>query len=276
MISVITVVRNGVSTLEGTILSVINQDYKDFEYIVIDGVSTDGTLELLDKYAEKITKVISEPDAGIYDAMNKGINNAKGDWIYFLGCDDVFHSKSTLSKIFGFSNYILYDVVYGSVLFLHSNNVYDGAFDHEKLCNRSICHQSIFYRKELFRTYGYFSTEYKTASDYIFNLKLFCLHIKKWFYVDEIVAIYNEMGTSKSPDQQFLNESFAIRYENFRPLKSKFILSKIFWSSYFRYASNHKLSISLRYFSCIMKDVGLIRLIFNLFLLIKRRWIPTT
>ena len=99
MVSVVTVVRNGIKTIEQTILSVINQDYHDFEYIIIDGVSTDGTLEILNKYSDKISKIISEPDVGIYDAMNKGIALANGDWVYFLGCDDVLYESSTLSRI---------------------------------------------------------------------------------------------------------------------------------------------------------------------------------
>lgn len=271
MISIITVVRNGVSTIERTILSVINQDYSDFEYIIIDGVSKDGTLTILDKYADRITKIISEPDAGIYDAMNKGIALAQGDWVYFLGCDDIFSTKSTLSNIFSISNYEEYDVVYGSVLFLHSNKIYDGEFDHEKMCNRSICHQSIFYRRALFQKYGGFSTEFKTASDYIFNLKLFCLDITKWLYVAETITIYNESGASKFPDKKFLDESFKIRYDNFRPLNSKFILSKIFWSSYFRYVAKHNISSSTKYFSLVLNDVGLIALLINLFILIKKR-----
>lgn len=272
MISIITVVRNGDTTIEQTILSVINQDYSDFEYIIIDGVSTDGTLDILAKYSNKINKIVSEPDAGIYDAMNKGISHAEGDWVYFLGCDDVFYNKSTLTNLFAISKYDEYDVIYGSVLFLHSNKIYDGEFDFEKMCNRCICHQAIFYRRELFQKYGYFSTEYTTASDYVFNVKLFCLNVKKWLYVDEIIATYNEKGTSKSPDKKFLDESFAIRYDNFRITNSKFILSKIFWSSYFRYLMKHDIRISMKYLSLVIRDIGAIRLITNLFILIRKRY----
>jgi glycosyltransferase involved in cell wall biosynthesis len=88
-ISVIPVVYNAVATLEETILSVINQDFDNFEFIIIDGRSTDGTIEIIKKYQDKITLWISEPDKGIYDAMNKGIQNAKGEYVYFLGAEDV-------------------------------------------------------------------------------------------------------------------------------------------------------------------------------------------
>lgn len=271
MISIITVVRNGVSTIEHTILSVLSQDYPDFEYVVVDGVSSDGTLDILEKYSDKI-RFISEADAGIYDAMNKGISLAKGDWIYFLGCDDLFYSKSTLSNIFLKSNYHKINVVYGNVLFLHSNIIYDGQFDDLKMCDKSICHQAIFYRKKVFEENGFFSTEYKTASDHIFNIKNYCLNTTAWLYLDEIVAIYNEKGASEYAESKFLDESFEIRYINFRKIKSKFILSKIFWSSYYRYFKTHDVSLSIKYFLLVINDVGIFNLFYNLLILIKKKY----
>lgn len=271
MISIITVVRNGVSTLEESILSVLNQNYKDFEYIIVDGVSTDGTLNVLNKYEGKI-KFISEPDNGVYDAMNKGIALAQGNWIYFLGCDDILYSESTLSNVFSISNYDDYDVIYGNVLFKQSNKIFDGKFDDEKMVNRSICHQAIFYRREVFEKQGTFSTEYKSASDYIFNIKLYCLNSSKWLYIDKIIAIYNELGISQNIEKKYHDNSFAIRYDNFRLLNSKFILSKIFWSSFFRYYKTHEKKDSMKYLSLIFKDVGLLSLIVNLFVLIKKKY----
>lgn len=97
--SIITVVYNGVDTLEETILSVVKQNYKNIEYIIIDGESTDGTLEIIKKYQNSIAYWISEPDKGIYDAMNKGINIAKGEWIYFLGSDDWLYNKNVIGSV---------------------------------------------------------------------------------------------------------------------------------------------------------------------------------
>jgi glycosyltransferase involved in cell wall biosynthesis len=271
MITIITVVWNGVSTIEETILSVINQDYDDFEYIIIDGVSTDGTLEILEKYAEKIDIIKSEPDKGIYDAMNKGIALANGDWIYFLGCDDVLYSKSTLSNIFASSSYAEFNVIYGSVLLKQSNKIYDGQFDYAKLCNRSICHQAIFYREEQFSKYGSFDTRYITAADYVFNAKSFCAQSNKWKYVDEVVAIYNEEGVSKSRDSNSLNDNFAFRYDNFRSHVSRLVLARIFWSSFFKYFRSHDLKDSMRYFSLIRKDIGFFRLITYLPIIVTSR-----
>lgn len=272
MISIITVVRNGIATIEQTLLSVLDQDYLDFEYVIVDGVSTDGTLEVLKKYSDRI-RFISERDAGIYDAMNKGISLAKGDWIYFLGCDDILYNKSTLSNIFSKSKYDEFKVIYGSVLFLHSNKIYDGKFDNIKMCEKSICHQAIFYRSELFQKYGSFSTEFKTASDHILNLKIYCSDPLSWLFVDEIIAIYNEKGTSEFAESKFLDESFKIRYENFRKLNSKFILSKIFWSSYMRYYKTHDRNLSKKYFSLVLQDVGVFSLFYNLLILIKKKFL---
>jgi glycosyltransferase involved in cell wall biosynthesis len=260
MISIITVVKNGVSTIERTILSVINQDYSDFEYIVIDGVSTDGTLAILAKYSNEINKVISEPDTGLYDAMNKGITSAQGDWIYFLGCDDILYNSSTLSKVFS-NNLIGVDVLYGNVEFLHSHKIYDGEFNFEKLCTKSPCHQSIFYRKELFKRFGNFNTIYITTADYVLHVQTFCSGVC-WKYIDQIIGIYNETGASfYSKDKAYLKENFRIRFDNFSPFVSVIALSKVFYSSYFRFLISHKLSIGLKYLFLVIKRVGFLNLI---------------
>lgn len=275
MISIITVVRNGASTIERTILSVINQDYPDFEYIVIDGISTDGTLEILHKYADKITSIISEPDAGIYDAMNKGIKYATGDWIYFLGSDDIFFNNNTLSCIFSESTYEKFDVIYGNVQFLHSKQIYDGEFDPEKMCDKSICHQAIFYRKEVFNANGHFRTDYKTASDYIFNISHYCKDITKWHYISTIIAIYNELGASKTIEKKFRENSFELKYDNFRLLNSKYISSKIFWSSFYRHIPNHSFLNNCKYLKLAVTDIGTFNLISNLFKIIFTKYIQS-
>lgn len=273
MISVITVVRNGASTIEQTILSVINQDYSGLEYIVIDGVSTDGTLEILHKYADRISQIKSEPDAGIYDAMNKGISVAKGDWVYFLGCDDIFNENTTLSQIFLNQDYINYDVIYGNVLFAQTNRIFDGEFDYDKHALKSICQQAIFYRKILFQKFGYFNTEYLSASDYIFNINVFCSNFERWLYINVIVAKYNETGVSSYVyDKKYQERNFAIRYDIFRPYVSEFILSRIFFQSYIKYFLSHNIFHSLKYLLIVIKDIGAFRLIANFLKFIKLKY----
>lgn len=99
-VSVITVVYNGIDYIESTILSVLNQDYINLEYIIIDGGSTDGTLDIIKKYEDRIFYWLSEPDHGIYDAMNKGVAVATGIWIHFRNCGDYFYSDNVISAIF--------------------------------------------------------------------------------------------------------------------------------------------------------------------------------
>lgn len=99
-ISVITVSYNAVTSIEKTMLSVLNQIYDRVEYIIIDGGSVDGTLEVIQKYVDRLGYWVSEPDKGIYDAMNKGILNASGDWIIFMNCGDIFVDDNVLYSLF--------------------------------------------------------------------------------------------------------------------------------------------------------------------------------
>ena len=113
LISVVTVSYNAISTIEQTILSVISQTYPDIEYIIIDGGSTDGTVDIIKKYADRIAYWVSEPDKGIYDAMNKGIDKATGEWINFMNCGDGFVADHTLYDVFKYS-YDDSDVIFGN------------------------------------------------------------------------------------------------------------------------------------------------------------------
>lgn len=114
LITVITVVFNGEEHLQETILSVINQTYVNVEYIIIDGGSTDGTLDIIRKYEGTIDYWVSEKDAGIYDAMNKGIALATGEWVNFMNCGDVFYEKVSIKNIFREPGLALFDVIYGN------------------------------------------------------------------------------------------------------------------------------------------------------------------
>ncbi len=255
-LSIITVVRNAEKTIEDTIQSVVNQSFEDYEYIIVDGASTDRTKEIIESYLDKIAQYISEPDKGIYDAMNKGLELAKGDWIYFLGADDVLFSKNTLQNIFDKEPKNA-DVIYGDVLFKQSNIRYDGEFDAEKLRSKSPCHQAVFYRKELYDIYGKFEIKYKTTADYVLHVKTFCGGAV-WQYINEIVALYNETGASYSQkDTNYLHDSFEIRLSGFAGRVSKKSLARIFLSSFGAFFRNHPIKESIKNLRLLFSHISI-------------------
>lgn len=122
LISIITISYNSCLTIEDTILSVINQTYPHIEYIVIDGGSKDGTVDIIKRYENKISYWISEPDKGIYYAMNKGIAATTGEWINFINCGDSFYDKNVIARLFKDSIGENYSVVYGNTVFQYSDH----------------------------------------------------------------------------------------------------------------------------------------------------------
>nr|WP_315243909.1 glycosyltransferase family 2 protein [uncultured Flavobacterium sp.] len=165
LITIITVCYNVSSTIEKTILSVINQNFSDFEYIIIDGGSTDDTLEIIKKYKDRISFWLSEPDAGIYDAMNKGIKLATGEWINFMNAGDVFYDMQILKKVFSIDRFS--DVIYGdNMLCYRWGNIVLAPDDIEKTRDFMVFgHQTVFAKSKLLLKY-LFDTNYKIAADY--------------------------------------------------------------------------------------------------------------
>jgi len=202
LISVITVVFNGKQCLERSIKSVINQSYDNVEYIIIDGGSTDGTLDILYRYESSIDYWVSERDSGIYDAMNKGINLSTGKWIYFLGADD-----SLVPRVLEKVHALLKDdetVYYGNVRFVPDEDIYDGMFDKYKLLMKNICHQAMFFPRSVFKTNRY-STQYKYLSDYRMNLHLFFIERRAFAYLSLLVADYQRDGRSAVNTERKIN-----------------------------------------------------------------------
>lgn len=169
LISIITVVFNNVKHIERTLKSVFNQTFESIEFIIIDGKSTDGTFEIIQKYSDQIQILISEKDKGIYDAMNKGLANAKGDYVYFLNSGDELFDKDTLKNVF--ENAKSEDVFYGDAQIIDENERIIGWREHrppEKLDWKSfqkgmlVCHQSIFIKRSLVVDYD---THYQISAD---------------------------------------------------------------------------------------------------------------
>ncbi|MFC2074469.1 glycosyltransferase family 2 protein, partial [Campylobacterota bacterium] len=171
-ISIITVVKDGQKCLEDTIKSVISQSYKNYEYIIIDGKSTDDTVEIIKRYEKYITHWMSEKDNGIYDAMNKGIKLAKGDSINLLNCGDML-SEDALNKVASKMN--LKDSVVYSDYYRVYNDLNIKRYDISTLSywfGMTICHQSMFVGKDVYKNFGVYKTSYRLASDYEMLLRL--------------------------------------------------------------------------------------------------------
>jgi len=200
---------NSEATLHKCITSIITQTFSDYEVLIIDGVSTDNTLSILNSFSEPRIKILSELDNGIYDAMNKGIKLAKGRWIYFLGSDDFIYSQDVLMLINNIASRTNQYVIYGNVMCdnVGSNGkIYDGIFSLEKLLHRNICHQSIFYRNEIFHKIGSYNIEYVVNADWDFNLK--CRSAFKFQYVDIIIAFFSSGGHSSTGTDDLFFQSY--------------------------------------------------------------------
>lgn len=169
-LSIITVCYNAENEIARTIESVLKQTFNDFEYIIVDGSSTDSTLNIVNSYKSSIQQIISEPDKGIYDAMNKGIKMANGEWVIMMNAGDQFASNTVLDEIF--SSYIpdSIDFIYSDVLVKNRNlwNICPMDFD-----NGGLNHQCVIYRKKLHQSIGYYIVTPKLIiSDYLFFIQV--------------------------------------------------------------------------------------------------------
>lgn len=182
MITVITICYNSIGFIERTIKSVLSQDYKDLEYIIIDGGSTDGTKDIINKYSDKISYWCSEPDRGIYDAMNKGIKYAKGEWINFMNSGDVFYSNTILSEIKLEEYQENIKVVYGDVIMEYNNKLcYRKAYPIDTMTFRMpFCHQSTFVRTKLLKR-NMFNLKYVIGADYNLFYSIYVTYGKNVF-----------------------------------------------------------------------------------------------
>jgi len=177
-VSIITVVYNRLNYIEQAILSVINQTYNNLEYIIIDGGSTDGTIDIIKKYEDKIDYWISEPDKGMYFALNKGITLAKGQLIGICHSDDYFCSEDTIEKIVEIYKNIEADVYYGDAIQIIETisgtrlRKIRSRADLILKTHNSIIHPATFISKEVLNKYGLYNTKYKSAADYELMVRL--------------------------------------------------------------------------------------------------------
>lgn len=203
-ISIITVCYNSSKTIENTIKSVQNQNYPDIEYIIIDGASIDGTVDIIRKYENIIDKWVSEPDRGLYDAINKGISRATGLYVGILNSDDVFFENNTVEKIANFlkANAEL-DAVTGDIVQHRNGKIirkYSSAkwLPHKLKIGFMPPHPSIFMRTALFEKFGNYSTDYKIGADYELIIRYFLKNKIKYKYSGITTTSMTVGGVSSS------------------------------------------------------------------------------
>ena len=219
-VSIITIVRNNRATMEDCVKNVLSQSYKEIEYIVVDGGSNDGTIDIIQAYHERISQWISEPDQGIYDAMNKGIEMATGQVIGFLHSSDVYaHPRviEEVARVFEKSNA---SSVYGDLQYVDKENLNrvirnwkSSPYRHGKFRQGWMPpHPTFFVRKEIYEKYGYFNTDFRIAGDYELMLRFLERYRISAAYIPEVLVKMRWGGISNGGVKNILIKS----YEDYR------------------------------------------------------------
>ena len=212
-LTVITVVYNNARDIERTLLSVSNQTYSNIEYIVIDGASTDGTLDIINNYKDRLSKIISEPDKGIYDAMNKGLALATGDYVLFMNSGDELYSPQTVVEVFAAATDA--DIYYGETEMINDKGESLGQRRHkapERFNWRSfkygmnVSHQAIYIKRSIVEPYD---PQYQLSADIDWIIRA-AKKAKSIVNVHQYVAKFLVGGTSKAKHRQSLQERFKI------------------------------------------------------------------
>jgi len=235
-ISIITINYNDSNGLNKTIESVVNQSFEDYEFIVIDGGSTDGSIEIIEQNKSKINYWVSEKDSGVFNAMNKGIKAAKGEFVIFMNGGDCFSSNTILKEISTELNSD-FDIYYGDNYKISPNSkrlkTYPENLTFSFFYSSSINHQSTFIRRSLFETYFYYNENYKIASDWEFFVYTICYANVPTKYLKKTIANYDFTGISSNPKfaDVFVNEklqtlrkffpTFVDDYKDINELNSK-------------------------------------------------------
>lgn len=222
-VTVITAVLNNKDTIVDAIESVLSQTYKDIEHIVIDGASVDGTVELVRSYGDKIDKIVSEPDEGIYDALNKGISLATGDVIGFLNSDDIYAHDRVIEKIAETFNREKVDSTYGDLNYVKREDISkvvrhwkSHLFSEEKLRQGWMPpHPTFYVKREIYEKYGMFDTSFEIAADYDSILRFLGKHQISTAYIHGVLVKMRLGGVSNRDLKSILRKSG----EDYRALK---------------------------------------------------------
>jgi glycosyltransferase len=239
-ISLITTCHNRKKTIENTIKSVLSQDYGKVEYIVVDGASTDGSLEIINCYDKQIAHIISEPDKGMYQAINKGIRLATGDIIGLMHSDDEFYSTKVLSKIAAIFEQTQADIIYGNGIYVNVDKPekivrkwISGSYERKKIKQGWLpLHPTVYVRRNVFEQCGLYEESYKIAADSDMLIKMLFIHHFKVYYLNKYIVKMRMGGMStsfKSHLSKWKEDIRIFRFHGFNPyiaLGAK-ILSKI-------------------------------------------------
>ena len=214
-ISIITVCKNAESAIERTMLSVVTQSCfnENIEYVIIDGASTDKTIAIIKQYANKHpTKWISEPDSGIYNAMNKGIKLATGDYLLFLNAGDYLIHYNVIKSLMNLFECETFDLIYGNIFCINpeteqnSIKIAPETPEVDFFYLDTLPHQATFYKKEVFEKFGGYEENFKIISDNILNKKLLCDHHVSAKHIDQVVSVFLGDGISSTNAKLDLDE----------------------------------------------------------------------
>jgi len=267
-LSIITINYNNANGLIATIRSVLSQTVKEFEFIVIDGGSSDNSKKIIEEYSNQFTYSISEKDGGIYDAMNKGILKSNGDYCLFLNSGDTFYDTSVVEVFYKhIQTNSQFEIIYGNSLqtglgepFLYKQNF---NLDYDFWYLKTLNHQAVFIKRKLFEEFGLYSTNFKIASDFEFFLKVFVKKPNTFQYMNHTVCNYDSTGMSSSSEIQQIHQiekdkilksilpvsiykQTRMNYRKTLPLKERLLdfihenpfLSKLYYLIYKRFKSS--------------------------------------
>ncbi|NGP75942.1 glycosyltransferase [Balneolaceae bacterium YR4-1] len=216
-LSIITINLNNVDGLKKTIESVLNQTFSDFEYIIIDGASEDGSLETIKQFSDRISYWVSEPDKGIYNAMNKGIKKAKGEYIIFMNSGDYFNNSKILERIFSIERKA--DFIIGEIeMFMENKNLKTNTpqnISFELLYNGTIYHQATFTKKTVFEQLGGYNENKQITSDWEFITLALAKHNMSYKVLDVEVANVDATGISTTNPDLVKKERAEMLENNF-------------------------------------------------------------
>jgi glycosyltransferase involved in cell wall biosynthesis len=213
--SIIIPTFNSARTMRACLESLSVQTFTDFEVVIQDGLSTDDTAAIIAEWHRAhpglAVRVDSRKDRGIYDAMNKALLRAKGEWMYFLGSDDQLCEPDTLHKVAdAFADDV--DVVYGDVMTAQINGRYAGRFCMQQIARCNICHQSLFVRRRLFDSFGLFDLRYRVLADWEHNMRWFLSPRVRVKYVDQVIAVFAAGGLSSTGKDLVFGEEMMLLY----------------------------------------------------------------